>query len=442
MDMIPDFRDADSDNDGVSDADEFVAGSDPTLGDTDGDDISDLIEIGAGTDPTDPFDNPRERGDFVFVVPYMDATDPPRDTLEFRTSIQFADIYFLFDQSGSMGTEISSLQAAVNTIISDLTCMDFGTPCTRDEMCGTDQICSLGGTCIEDPGISSCVASPWTGVGSYLAEITHRTDIQPDPAVTATGLMFSTTGATESMNRVAWCVADPAGCPGSTTSCMSPLPAGRSGCPGYRDEAVKILVIFSDEDSDGTETAMQAGMALSDAGITFIGVWSGTASSTARTDMVDLATQSGSLDRTGAPLVFDGVDAAVVPAVTAAINEIVEGVPLRVTIDAADLPDDAGDSLQFIDHLEANTSGGTCSMIPTEDIPPPSIARHAFPMVTPGTPVCFDVVPVAMQTTVMPEASPLVFEAELTIYGDGSPLDSRTVFFLVPPVIPDPGGPD
>ena len=47
-----------------------------------------------------------------------------------------------------------------------------------------------------------------------------------------------------------------------------------------------------------------------------------------------------------------------------------------------------------------------------------------------------------MNTTTMPEASPLVFEAELTVYGDGSPLDSRTVFFLVPPVIPGSGGPD
>jgi hypothetical protein len=178
------------------------------------------------------------------------------------------------------------------------------------------------------------------------------------------------------------------------------------------------------------------------AGITFIGVWSGTPTSAERADLVTVATGSGSFDRLGAPLVFNGTDAAVVPVVTAAINEIVEGVPLRITIDAADLPDDAGDAIQFIDHLEANVSGGTCSMIPTEDVPPPALARQLFPAVTPGTPVCFDVVPVAMNTTVMPEASPLVFEAELTVYGDGSPLDSRTVFFLVPPEIPEPGGPD
>jgi len=438
-DMIPDFLDPDSDNDGVSDLDEFIAGSDPTDGDTDGDGVSDLIEIGAGTDPTDAFDNPRERGDFVFVVPYEEATDPPRDTLEFRTSIQFADVYFLFDESGSMSAESTALRAAVTTVISDLTCMDFGTPCLRDEMCGTDQVCSLTGTCIEDPGISTCVASPWTGAGQYENNLFHDLDLQPDPTVTeATMAAWSFPGFDEHLWTAVLCTADPtaASCatfidgahPCSTTP-------GAVGCPGYRAEAVKILVMFTDEPSAGASVAAQAATALTDAGITFIGVWSGSAGSANRDDMVTVATMSGSVDRTGAPLVFDGDGAAVVPVVTAAINEIVEGVPLRVTIDAADLPDDAGDALQFIDHLEANTSGGRCSMVPTEDIPAPSIARHAFPSVIPGTPVCFDVVPVATNTTVMPEASPLVFEAELTIYGDGSPLDSRRVFFLVPPEI-------
>ena len=43
---------------------------------------------------------------------------------------------------------------------------------------------------------------------------------------------------------------------------------------------------------------------------------------------------------------------------------------------------------------------------------------------------------------VEPATRPLVYEAVLTVSGDGSPLDSRRVFFLVPPEIPVPGGPD
>jgi len=434
-DEVPDFRDTDSDNDGLLDGDEVMMhGTDPTVGDTDGDGVSDLIEVAGETDPTDPDDNPRTRGDFVFVVEYEEPPDPERDTLHFRTSIQFADVYFLFDKSGSMGTEIEALQMAVTTVINDLTCMDFGVACARDADCGADQVCSLTGSCIEDPGMSSCVASPWTGGGWYLHNLTNVVSIQPDPMVTSSGLTFGTSGATEKMNLAAWCTADPMGCPGSPSGCDMPM-AGRVGCPSFRDEAVKILVTFTDEDSDGSESSMNAGMALSDNDITYIGVWSGSTPSGSRSDMVSLATDSGSLDSTGMPLVFDGRDAAVVPAVTAAINEIVEGVPLRVTIDATDEPDDAGDSLQFIDHLETNTSDSGCTDTMTEDSDGDGI-QDAFPSVTPGTPVCWDVVPL-MNTTVMPTERPQVFRARLTVYGDGSPLDSRIVYFLVPPEIED-----
>ena len=47
-----------------------------------------------------------------------------------------------------------------------------------------------------------------------------------------------------------------------------------------------------------------------------------------------------------------------------------------------------------------------------------------------------------MLTDQMPATTPLVFKARLTVYGDGSPLDSRFVYFLVPPRIEGPGGPD
>ena len=200
---------------------------------------------------------------------------------------------------------------------------------------------------------------------------------------------------------------------------------------------MKILVAFTDEDSDGSTTVDQAAGALIDAGITMIGVWSGAVSSSARNDLVAVVRDSGSLDRAGTPLVFNGVDASVVPAVTAAINEIVEGVPLRVTIDAADDPDDAVDATVFIDRLETNTTGMGCSMLMTEDTDMDGVP-DAFPAVTPGSPVCWDVVP-ATNTTVEPTDTPQVYRATLTVSGDGSPVDTRQVIFLIPPVVRDPG---
>ncbi len=439
MDGIADFRDPDSDGDGLSDRDEVETHmTSPTAADSDMDGVSDLIETAAGTSPTDMMDSPRTRGDFVFVVPYMEPPDPTRDTLAFRTSIQFADIYFLFDRSGSMAGEISALRTAVGTVMADLTCMDFGVPCTRDSDCGMGQVCGLTASCIEDPGIASCVTSPWTGGGWYLGDVTNTRSLQADPAVTSAALGFSTTGSTESLYRAVWGIADPAGAPGSESGCTGPG-AGTIGCPAFRDEAVRILVAFTDEDSDGGETAAQAAAALMASDITFIGVWSGAAGSAARSDLVDLANASGSVDRTGAPLVFDGADSSVVPAVTMAINEIVEGVPLRATIEATDEPGDAGDALQFIDYLETNTTAADCAMVATEDTDGDT-RPDAFPAVTPGTRICWDVVPV-MNTTVMPEVMPLLFEALLTVRGDGSPLDARRVYFLVPPRPPEIEGP-
>ncbi len=44
-----------------------------------------------------------------------------------------------------------------------------------------------------------------------------------------------------------------------------------------------------------------------------------------------------------------------------------------------------------------------------------------------------------MNMTVMPTLDPQVFRARIAVIGDGAtPLDTRDVFFLVPPRIPDP----
>jgi len=94
MDMVPDFRDPDSDNDGLSDAEEREHGTDRTSADTDGDGVTDLVEIAACDgdpscegDPLDGMSSPRTRGDFVFFEPYMMPPMPERDTLDFATDL-------------------------------------------------------------------------------------------------------------------------------------------------------------------------------------------------------------------------------------------------------------------------------------------------------------------------------------------------------------------
>ncbi|GAB5541219.1 MAG: hypothetical protein SangKO_009790 [Sandaracinaceae bacterium] len=214
-------------------------------------------------------------------MPFEEPATPNRDTLEFRTSIQFADIYFMFDASGSMSSSIDALRGAVGSVMADLTCMDFGTTCRTDSECSVGQVCSLTGNCIEDPSMSNCLASPWTGAAYYETEYRNLLSLQPDPGMTSAALSFSTFGGTEQLHARRVGCGQPDGRAGRRGDVRSPM-MGRVGCPAFREEAVKILVTFTDEDSDGSETAMQAADALNAAGITFIGVWAGSAGSSSR----------------------------------------------------------------------------------------------------------------------------------------------------------------
>jgi hypothetical protein len=86
-----------------------------------------------------------------------------------------------------------------------------------------------------------------------------------------------------------------------------------------------------------------------------------------------------------------------------------------------------------------NVSGtGNCAAVsPTTDT---DMDGHddAFPALTPGTPVCWDIHPVASNLTVQATSEVQVFTAQLGVYGDGSLLDQRTVYFVVPPDLAQP----
>jgi hypothetical protein len=62
--------------------------------------------------------------------------------------------------------------------------------------------------------------------------------------------------------------------------------------------------------------------------------------------------------------------------------------------------------------------------------------QDCFPTVFPGTGVCWDIV-AKSNITVPSTEDAQIFRATIDVIGDGhTPLDTRDVFFLVPPVIP------
>jgi len=456
-DGIEDFRDPDSDNDGISDTDEVANGTDPTNADSDGDGASDLIETVAGTDPNDPTDSPQANGDFVFVVPYQAPTTPLTDTLHFRTSVQFADVYFVMDQTGSMDAEFPAMKSNVPLIIQQLTCQNFGTACAIDEDCATDQVC-FNNTCIQDPGVAPyCVPDLWTGAGVFSDCNTYHNQqrLSPNANATATNLNAEGfPGSSESVLQSPACVVSPNLCSNTNKNCSAePGVVNPIGCPGYRPEAVRILVEITDAGNQagascgGLATPAAAGAVLAAQGVKYVGIWGttdagGTPCANAQTCTTGVGQGSGTLDANGMPFIYAAADAAIVAATKQAIINIVRGVPLDTTLGAADDPTDAVDALQFINNLYVNVSGtGNCDMVDPVSDPgvlglPATVGDgkdDSFPALLPGSKVCWDLIPVPVNTTVPATDDPQIYKASLTVRGDGSPLDTRDVYFLIPP---------
>ncbi len=473
-DLVPNFRDLDSDSDGLSDADEVANGTDPTNQDSDGDGVSDLVEVAAGTDPLDNMDNPAAYGDFVFVVPFEQPTLPPDDTLEFRTNIQIADLYFLIDRTGSMTQEHATLQSAtfgVSAIVGALKCQDFGTTCNIDNDCAMDQICfnppsAPQGTCVQDPqvanGGSGCIPDMWSGVGHFedCNEYRNTQHLQADPALTAANVDIGTGGSAEPVLQSAACVADPTLCPGNNFSgsvCSAdPSVTNPVGCAGYRPEAVRLLLHATDAGDQAPSScgvphnATFPGDALAAAGINYVGLpgssdGGGDPCNSATSCLTSIGVAAGTVDGMGNPFLSPQLDTGGVAfrdGIIDVVLEIAANKPLYVTIVATDEPNDAGDALQFLDYLEVNISGsGNCTTVnPTSDENVDGF-QDAFPSLLGGTPVCWDVHPVASQNTAPATSEAQLFLAKLTVFGDGSPLDSRDVYFVVPPIgidIPPP----
>ena len=450
LDGQPDFRDIDSDNDGLSDADERTHGTSRTNPDTDGDGVSDLVEVTAGTDPTSPTSNPRAMGDFYFLEPYMADPSPPRDTLVFATTLQRADVFFMIDTSISM-------QAYIDTIRSSLSARII-------------------------PGIAAAVPDVQFGVGQFdhCPQSTYDTgtagtcrgievnqaSTSDIPAVTtALGtLTADCRPVAEPYAQAAWVWAT-----GDTA--RWPLMAARAcaaGTVGYgcqRGDALPILVIVGDERfsesyrTGGTDCSgmmctscamfpssaeMTAALAAIRARLVVLGP-TGTSAQWA-----PIVTASGAIDAAGAPLIFPSAGSATVDAaVIDGIVQLAANTPLDISARARDVDDGDGvDATVFIDHIEANVVGGVADPrdmtrvcvggLPATDTNGDGFL-DTFTDVRPGTPVCFDIV-VRRNTTVMPTALPQLFRANIDVIGDGiTVLDTRQVFFLVPPTLLGPG---
>ena len=437
-----DFRDLDSDGDGLPDADEAGSGTDPRDADSDDDGVGDLVEVEARTDPRDPTDSPRTRGDFFFLVPYGAPPEPPRDTLVFDTNIQRADIHFMIDTSISMQGYIDTVRTSlISTVI---------------------------------PGVTAAIPDVAFGVGQFdvCPQSLHREGVcrgieqdltsSADAAAVATalgGLTADCSGVHEPYAQAMWVWAT-----GDTSRWPRMAPpacaAGEVGLGCVRAGALPILVMIGDERY--AESYNVAGAACSGS------VCSSCASFPAEADILTafaairgrvivlgptgssaewapIVSGTGAVGSTGAPLIFPAAGSATVDAqIVDAIRQLAGSTPLDITARARDVDDGAGDGVDatiFIERIEPNTTGGIADPtdptvicvggLPTSDVDGDGLPE-TFPDVTPGVPVCFDII-ARRNDTVMPTSAPQLFRAQVDVVGDGvTVLDTRDVYFLVP----------
>ena len=427
-DGVPDFRDLDSDGDGLPDASERENETSPVVEDTDGDGVTDLVEVVAGTDPTNGAGNPRANGDFFFVVPYEEAPSPDRDTLVFASEIKRADVYFFIDSSASMAAEISALRdSLVDTVL----------PGLQDALADVQ----LGAG-----HYANCTTSLRAGYYGIVSE--QRSTSNAAEVVDALNTIVSRVGggSYEPSVPAAWLFATGDHSYFGTTN-GSPSVAPRD-CPdggvGYgcvRPDALPILVVVGDESPDqgclpGLTTS-DVTEALNDVSAKLIVIGPGSNTWDA------IARGTGSVDTNGNPYVMPLGAGSLSRDVIDAAQNLAESLPLELTARVNDVDDgESIDARVFIRELVANTTGGV-----TDPRDPTRIcvgglhtsdgdgdgSPDTFPAVTAGQPVCFDVV-AAMNSTVMPEDEPQVFRARIEVIGEGiTVLDTRDVFFLVPP---------
>ena len=437
-DHLANFRDTDSDNDGIADGRELEIGTDICNPDTDGDGVSDLIELAYGSDPLDPEDDPRSRGDFVFVVPYEEDPNPEVDTLVFSTDLQQADIYFVIDTSHSMGGELTNLTNDLQTVI---------IPGIRDAIpdvqfgAGGFENCPNRRNCANAMRNFQDITAVITDVQNALNTMLTNPRCGPYEPYTSI-LWLLATGDTSP-----WAAYAPAYFGPHPRRCSDPATIG---WPCFRPGAIPIIIQFGDEGWTQDEnycnpmrTTAQAIDALNAINSKYIGI----NSNRIHANMEQVAIGTGSVDLESNPLVFDisGTGVGLGDQVVNAVEVLANQVPIEVHSDAEDDLTDDVDATIFIERIEPNVVGGVpdpmdpakicVAGLEVEDRTGDTLP-DVFTSVLPGTTVCFDIYP-KMNETVEPGEEPQIFRAFIHVLGDGfTLLDTRDVYFLVPPVIP------
>jgi hypothetical protein len=455
-DETPDFMDKDSDNDGLSDKEEVEAGTDPTKKDTDGDNSDDLAEIVYGSDPLDDTDSIPD-GLFFVVLPYNAPEDVTR-TLTFSTLIEAIDVQIVIDISGSMNDEIAQVQTGIKDNIIDPIVTEFPQA----------EFASFGISRISWNGTSKFLRQKQTfSVDEVKTAVDAVNDDAFSPAVGGNELhseVLYQLAAGEEFHGTAKFCPKGLGCGFLADAVVNLLPADCTGEIGtighacFRKKAMPIYIMITDEeredcDPNGTQvnsecywvagqgfmnghTFAEAIAVMGGIGAKFIGIntWHDkTADGEAnvgidpQTDMQMLAEQTGSLNGNGEPFIYHTATPTgegMPEQIAQAIKDLITFIDMDVT--TGKMSDQECDGISAAEFVKSST---TVAADPTDGVSGQDATT--FFSVKQGTTVTFDVRFFNdFCKNTLPE--PVVYDALVTVLGNGSYLSNRLVKVIVP----------
>jgi hypothetical protein len=353
-------------------------------------------------------------------------------------------VFFVMDTTGSMYGEMANLQTTLSTTII--------------------------------PEIAELIEFAWFGVG-YLDDYpigmygsgsdvpfgllqTMTSDVAA--AQTAVNALPDGSGNdwAESQVQALWAIAT-GGSLGTYLPAQTGCDAGYYGYPCFRPGAIPIIVLMTDSPfhngpsnyapygADITfdePTYTYAVAALDSIHAKVLPIYSAGVDDIGLTHCQNIALDTGAAVD-DVPLVFEvnsdgsGLDTSIVTA----IEQLTTAVPFDISTATRKNDAEAVDATVFIDKIVPNEVGevvdptdptvvcvGGLPVLDTDDDGDAEI----FNDIDPGTPVCFDIFP-KENTTVEPASEPQLYTAYIDVIGDSvTVLDTREVFFLIPPSSP------
>ena len=350
--------------------------------------------------------------------------EPPTSVdVSFTARVAQADVVFLIDVTGSMGGEIFQIQTTLRTVVVPALEM------------AVDDV---------QLAVAQFADFPFAPYGTPMVDVPYTTLLEStsdfDMASVTVARLRTLAGGdfSESHVQALFQVATNAPFRGiPRTDC----PDGTLGATCLRRNSTPVVLLFTDapmhngpggfdaydpgEFFDPPASYEQAVEALNAIGAKVLGINSGRPTGLERRHLEQLAQDTGAVAE-GEPLVLnisaegEGLDEAVVQLV----GDLVERVPLDVSVVAEDFPDDAFDAERFVRGVETRGAEPASGAVDLMD---------RFAEVQPGTEVRFALL---LANELLPrESEPQSFFLTVVLLGDGvTPLRETLVEVVVPSI--------